>query len=230
MFPLTNRKLIRGAAEHVKAGLAVAADYVAVTGTPYYAPFTGTLSVPYGPNGQGGIWLRLTRPNGDKIEVAHLEKYVKSSGGVTEGELVAYTDNTGKVTSGDHAHIQIFDKNNKRLDPEKYDWGSQQGVKGMKVTVGVTVQAIVNTIGYDQPGAGHEKQQIQKGQLGEITQVSDDNWCVVNFANVYTYWVQQKDFQAVPRSNPVSDSDKKLEQAKALARDIQAASSKQISL
>lgn len=104
-----------------------------------------------------------------------------------------------------------------------------QGV-GMKVTVGVTVQAMVDTIGYDQPGAGHEKQNIQKGQLGEITEVHDDNWCVVDFAGAYRYWVMQKDFEAVPRSQVPSDSDSKLAQAKDLAKQGQAISSKILAL
>lgn len=135
MFPLKQRQLIRGAAAHVAAGLGVAADYVASTGTPYFAPFSGALSIPYGPNGQGGIWLRLTRPDGVKIEVAHLQKYVKSSGTVSEGELIAYTDNTGKLTSGPHAHIQIFDKNNNRVDPEKFNWLSEESMNPMDTKI-----------------------------------------------------------------------------------------------
>lgn len=240
MFPLKQRTLIRGAAAHIAAGLGAAADYVAPTGTEYYAPFTGTLSIPYGPNGQGGIWLRLTRTNGDKIEVAHLKNYIKSSGGVNEGELVAITDNTGKLTSGPHAHIQIIDKNGKRLDPEKYDWGSNSQGDTSMYDKGVTLQALVPGNFYETPSPSSKiNASYGKGDLGEVdsvltpdghSQVSTGNWLVLSSAGVKYGWVEKDHFKAVPRASVPNEDTKKLADAKEKAKQIQGISSQIINL
>jgi hypothetical protein len=121
MFPLQKRILIRGAAAHVKAGLGIAADYVADY-MPFSIPFSGKVETYYGI--EGGNWLRLTRPNGDKIELAHLSKYQVKNGNAVEGQLGGITGNTGAITTGAHLHIQIFNKSGKRLDPETYNWNS----------------------------------------------------------------------------------------------------------
>jgi hypothetical protein len=118
MFPLTKRKLIRGAQAHVAAGLGIGADYVADKKI-LCAPFDGRIETYWGK--QGGNWLRLYRANGDKIEFAHLQNYIKKNGMVKEGEPIAITGNTGQVTTGPHLHIQIFNQG-KRLDPESYLW------------------------------------------------------------------------------------------------------------
>jgi hypothetical protein len=129
MFPLKTRKLIRGAAAHVRAGLGIAADYEADYVT-LYAPFNGIIQT-Y-PEKTGGNWSRLIRDtNGDKIEFAHLSKYLVKSGQVVEGQPIAITGNTGTITTRPHKHIQIIDKYGRRLDPEKYDWGSSLIEKDM---------------------------------------------------------------------------------------------------
>tara|TARA_R110000868_G_C10972640_1_gene770716 strand:- start:37303 stop:37884 length:582 start_codon:yes stop_codon:yes gene_type:complete len=119
MFPLEKRKIIRGAAAHVAAGLGVGGDWVASTGTPLYAPFDGVLETYFG--NQGGNWARLTRSNGDRIEMAHLDKYYLKGGNVLAGNLIAYTGNTGAITTGPHLHIQII-RDGKRIDPNAYNW------------------------------------------------------------------------------------------------------------
>ena len=119
MFPLKKRIVIRGAQEHIAAGLGAAEDTVASIGTPVYAPFDGTIETYWGT--QGGNWSRLIRENGDRIEMAHLSAYVVQSGKIKEGELIAYTGNTGSITTGPHLHLQIL-RNGKRLDPAKYPW------------------------------------------------------------------------------------------------------------
>lgn len=124
MFPLKSRKLIRGVEGHVKAGLSPAADYVA-SYTELYAPFDGVVEAYWGP--EGGNWLRLTRPNGDAIEHAHLSRYAIKSGMVREGQLVAITGNTGAITTNPHLHIQIL-RNGKRLDPEAYNWITMESI------------------------------------------------------------------------------------------------------
>lgn len=121
MFPLQKRKLIRGAAAHVKAGLGIGADYVA-DHIPFYIPFNGRVETYYGK--EGGNWLRLIRPNGDRIELAHLSKYQIKSGNAVAGQLGGVTGNTGAITTGPHFHIQIFNSKGVRLDPETYLWDS----------------------------------------------------------------------------------------------------------
>ena len=116
---MKQRKLIRGCQAHINAGLGCGADYVASTGTPLYAPFDGEITTYWG--SQGGNWSRLTRINGDRIEMAHLDRYVVRSGKVRSGDLIAYTGNTGAITTGPHKHIQII-RDGKRLDPERYNW------------------------------------------------------------------------------------------------------------
>lgn len=121
MFPLAQRNLIRGAAAHVAAGLGIGTDHVARY-VELFAPFDGdTVSTFSGV--QGGNWLRLKRPNGDVIEFAHLDRYIKKTGITKMGEVLAITGNTGQVTTGPHLHTQIF-RNGQRIDPDKYLWNT----------------------------------------------------------------------------------------------------------
>lgn len=121
MFPLSQRKLIRGAAAHIAAGLSSGADYVASTGTPLYASSAGNLTRQYSGD-QGGKWLWFSDKDGNSIQFAHLSSYVGRLRSVSEGDLIAYTGNTGSVTTGPHLHIQIINPSGVRLDPEKYQW------------------------------------------------------------------------------------------------------------
>lgn len=125
MFPLQNRILIRGAAAHVRAGLGIGADYRA-NYVNLYASHDGKVTTAWGD--EGGNWSKLTRPNGDRLEFAHLSKFLKT-GQVRAGDLIAITGNTGAITDYPHLHIQIFDKYGRRLDPEKYDWGNLSLIK-----------------------------------------------------------------------------------------------------
>jgi len=67
----------------------------------------------------GGYWMQFHYKD-VKIQIAHLSKYIKK-GNVKEGELVAITGNSGKYTSGPHAHISVY-KNGKLIDPELFNW------------------------------------------------------------------------------------------------------------
>ena len=116
MFPLREKKLIRGFEAHIQAGLDGAADYVA-SYKELIKPFDGTLKKSWGP--EGGYWLTLTRTNGDVLKFAHLSQYVNLSARV--GEVMAITGNTGKITTGPHLHLEIY-REGKRIDPEKYTW------------------------------------------------------------------------------------------------------------
>lgn len=121
MFPLSKKILIRGVKEHIKAGLGAAADYEAVY-VGFKIPFDG-IAFKFKEE-KGGNWLRITRPNGDRIELAHLSEYFVSDGQVREGQNGGITGNTGTLTTGAHLHIQVFDKKGNRLDPEAYNWGN----------------------------------------------------------------------------------------------------------
>lgn len=118
IFPLKKRTLIRGAAAHIRAGLGAGADYVASTGTNLYASSDGVIErTYYGTEGGNWLWLKV----GDKsVQFAHLSDYRVNQGqSVKEGQLIALTGNTGKITTGPHLHVQII-QGSKRLDPEAY--------------------------------------------------------------------------------------------------------------
>ena len=120
-FPLTKRTIIRGVKEHIADGLGAACDYVA-NHEIIYAPCGGTIYT--FKETRGGNWIGIKRDNGEKIEMAHLDKYLVKQGWlfktrVKEGQPIAISGNSGAQTSGPHLHLQII-KNGKRLDPEEY--------------------------------------------------------------------------------------------------------------
>ena len=89
VFPLQTRQLIRGCAEHKKAGLGCAADYVA-DHIPLYSPVDGSVFLFEEP--QGGMWIRVTDSEGRKWEMAHLsERHVKTGDRVRAGQLIGKT-------------------------------------------------------------------------------------------------------------------------------------------
>lgn len=121
MFVQKRKQLIRGCSEHVADGLGCAADYQANYET-IVAPFDINLSFFGDEKHPGGWWVNMQRDNGDKIQVAHLSKYLALSGFHKKGTPVAISGNSGTRTSGPHQHTQLIDRNGKRMDPEKYDW------------------------------------------------------------------------------------------------------------
>ncbi len=132
MFPLKDRKLIRGFQAHINAGLGGAADYKA-NYVPFVIPFDGKVETYWGD--EGGNWLRLIRDNGDRIELAHLSKYAIKSGQAKEGQPGGITGNTGSITDYPHLHIQILNNKGQRLDPETYNWTTQIPMTTIKATV-----------------------------------------------------------------------------------------------
>lgn len=116
LFPLANRQLIRGAAAHLKAGLGVGADYVAVY-VPLYAPVSGTTYLFGDDENTGGYWVGLRGDDGRDYQFAHMSDR-RSPGRVNAGDIIGITGNTGTITTGPHLHVQIF-VNGKRVDPEQ---------------------------------------------------------------------------------------------------------------
>ncbi len=143
MFPLRERKLIRGCKAHKNAGLGCGADYEADY-VELYAPFDGRDDIWGGK--QGGNWISFLRNNGDVIQFAHLDKY-KAGGIVKEGDLIAITGNTGEITTGPHLHIQIKDKFGNRLDPEDYDWDGEEIWKAIVNMLDIVDKRFLN-LGY----------------------------------------------------------------------------------
>ncbi|KKN18193.1 hypothetical protein LCGC14_0958290 [marine sediment metagenome] len=143
MFPLRERKLIRGCKAHKNAGLGCGADYEADY-VELYAPFDGRDDIWEGK--QGGNWISFLRNNGDVIQFAHLDKY-KAGGMVKEGDLIAITGNTGEITTGPHLHIQIKDKFGNRLDPEDYDWDGEEIWKAIVNMLDIVDKRFLN-LGY----------------------------------------------------------------------------------
>lgn len=100
-------------------------DVMCPTGTPVYAPFTGTVTSNPFPEGGNVIDFRA---NGYVFRMLHLSKIVRT-GAVNEGDLIGYTGNTGTLSTGPHLHIdiskgsvQIYNINN-FVDPETFNWG-----------------------------------------------------------------------------------------------------------
>lgn len=128
-FPLDRREVIRGCAAHKKAGLGCAEDDRAKIGTPVRMPFNGKIFEWFGgPKNEGGYWVGIKDKDGNRIQFAHLSARLRVPGQeCKEGEIIAYTGNSGTVTSGPHLHLQIVKPNNGRIDPAKYNWGNPGG-------------------------------------------------------------------------------------------------------
>lgn len=138
IFPLFRRKLIRGAEEHLKAGLGVACDYTA-NHEDVFAPFSG---VPYTfKEPKGGNWLGIKREDGVHVQFAHLQQYYIynwlgfKKGKVKAGELVALSGNSGLTTTGPHLHVQVLDSKGQRLDPEKFFFAKNIPVVAANTTI-----------------------------------------------------------------------------------------------
>lgn len=186
-FPLAQRILIRGAAAHLRAGLGVGTDWRAYFES-LRSSHIGDLYEPYWYKfgwGSGGKWLGIRLPNGDRIEFAHLSKYIRKSGRVQPGELIAITGNSGTVTDFPHLHVQIFNKAGKRLDPDTYDWGTEKTLDGL------TMQAEFTAV-WKRPGAKGELlvflKEIETGKITSYKQLID----------TVTFWAHQ----VHPTGNP----------------------------
>ena len=130
MFPLKIRKIggytFGQRTWYTKHHLGV--DYLAIKGTQLFAPFNGYI-VSQTKGVQGGNTI-LFHPDGQDVVIRfmHLDKFVTNGGKVKAGALIAFTGNTGALTTGAHLHLDIskhalniYNFPN-FLDPEKFDW------------------------------------------------------------------------------------------------------------
>lgn len=76
-------------------------------GTPIKAPTNGKVTRIFN-NELGGKVLQITEDNGEYHQwYLHLDKYnVKVGDRVKAGDIIAYSGNTGKQTTGAHLHFQ----------------------------------------------------------------------------------------------------------------------------
>lgn len=97
-------------------------DLICKKGTPIFAPFDGKVKTMIGKQGGKTIWFYWD----DKImRVLHLSSFGKY-GVVEKGDIIGYVGNTGSLSRGDHAHldiskhkVDIYDINN-FIDPELF--------------------------------------------------------------------------------------------------------------
>lgn len=131
MFPLKQRAIsgyrFGKATWYSKFHLGV--DYAAKF-DPLYAPFDGTITeVLYGKEGGKTIWFKPDHEN-VIIRFLHLDQFhVHRGQRVAQGDLIAVTGNTGKITTGPHLHVDISKGSVKLtdtrnfIDPEAFNWG-----------------------------------------------------------------------------------------------------------
>jgi len=101
-------------------------DYSASLNTPLYAPTDGSI-VYTGYGKEGGNWLHFKDSNGKIWRFGHLNSFVVKSS-VKEGTRIAYTGNTGSLTTTAHLHLDIWNKTpnlssytqSDLIDPEIY--------------------------------------------------------------------------------------------------------------
>lgn len=101
-------------------------DYKVATGTMIFAPCNMEVNVQYEDKDKGygnTIWGRSRESVviGDreyKLEIilGHLDSFIEKSGDVVMGQPIAYSDNTGKYSTGPHLHfgtrVVVFNGNN----------------------------------------------------------------------------------------------------------------------
>lgn len=134
-FPLRERIVISDAPGHLKRGVGIATDYRARY-VRLYMPFDGSIDRLYD-EWTGGKWLDIVDPDGNRLQFAHIERYLVRQGDyVLQGTPIAVTGATGRTRDGQvyapHLHIQIINRDGNRIDPETYDW-EKWDMNGRKV-------------------------------------------------------------------------------------------------
>lgn len=113
--PIDDFRVTSDTAEHAARGVGPATDYAAPgaalpIGTPVRAPFPVSDFLRWGSDEHiGGFALNATSPEGRFTFVAqHLSRYADVRGLVLEGEVIAFSGNSGKFTTGPHLHCYVI--------------------------------------------------------------------------------------------------------------------------
>lgn len=95
-------------------------DIAVPIGTAVVAPMAGTIKST-SPTEGGGNQVVMVHDNGWFTGYAHLSKVaVKVGQKVKQGQIIAYSGNTGKHTTGPHLHFTLTDPKGNKVDPTKY--------------------------------------------------------------------------------------------------------------
>ena len=108
-----------GDAAHAARNVGPSQDYPCDVGTPVYAPFTVSRLVRWGhaTKDDGGLAVTGYADNGDSFTVQHLSRRLVMPA-ADEGDVIAYSGNTGASTTGPHVHAVYF-INGVRINPER---------------------------------------------------------------------------------------------------------------
>lgn len=97
-------------------------DFSVKSGTPVYAPYSGTLKS-FGMENSGfGNALRLSLSGGLLGILGHLSQFapgLKPGMQISPGMLLGYSGRTGNTT-GDHLHMELRDKYGRPINPNSY--------------------------------------------------------------------------------------------------------------
>lgn len=96
--------------DHVDRGSAnPGTDYATPIGTPVRAPAGGLISVvDNDAGGAGGRMIGLDTYDGDGFDFLHLDRLAVVEGQyVNQGDVIAYSGNTGTATTGPHLHMSF---------------------------------------------------------------------------------------------------------------------------
>jgi murein DD-endopeptidase MepM/ murein hydrolase activator NlpD len=105
-------------------------DFGVPIGTPVYASGDGTVAAA-GPNDGYGFYLRIAHTKSLATAYGHLSGYppsIKIGGQVRQGEVVAFSGNTG-ISTGPHLHYEIL-VNGEQVNPLEYKLESASALRG----------------------------------------------------------------------------------------------------
>ena len=102
-------------------------DHIVPQGTPVYAPCDCEVTVMVGEQGGNTLWAKYIDPEYGILimRCMHL-KNLPTKGNFKQGDIIGYTGNTGKASTGAHLHTDISKNSviitnfNNFIDPEKY--------------------------------------------------------------------------------------------------------------
>jgi murein DD-endopeptidase MepM/ murein hydrolase activator NlpD len=97
-----------------------AADIANNWGTPVYAAAAGEITRAYSSGWHGGYghYIKIRHPDGTETLYAHLNKLIRVSGHVKQGEQIATMGSTGNST-GPHLHFEVRNAYNPLIGPTR---------------------------------------------------------------------------------------------------------------